>query len=83
MAVSRQKVEALQALARYKASEYAEREDLAAVAITGALRYMRALLSAQFDAEVVQPVLALGPNLEVRRRRVLRQVEALLVLCGA
>lgn len=49
----------------------------------GALRYLRALLPAQFGTEAVQPVLGLGSNLEVRHRRVLRQVEALLTLCGA
>ena len=49
----------------------------------GALRYMRALLPGQFSAEAVQPVLGLGENVEVRRRRVLRQAEALLALCAA
>lgn len=32
---------------------------------------------------LVQPVLGLSSNLEVRRWRVLRQVEAPLALCGA
>jgi hypothetical protein len=48
----------------------------------GALRYMRALLPAQFGAEAVEPVLGLGADLDVRRRRVLRQAEELLLLCG-
>ncbi|MDX1664441.1 MAG: nucleotidyltransferase domain-containing protein [Candidatus Promineifilaceae bacterium] len=47
----------------------------------GALRYMRSVLGDRREAEPVQPLLVPGGNLEVRRRRVLRQVEALLELC--
>ena len=47
----------------------------------GALRYMRSVLGDRREVEALQPLLVPGGNLETRRRRILRQTEALLELC--